>query len=207
MALVERRLWDGTVIIIHIADAMVTHGFRKVGYTYLNLDYCWSNSKRSQSKKLIPDRKAFPHGIKDAKTFADWGVDYLKYDNCNNTGVSAAMRDALKATKRPIYHSICNWGESEPHFWRTTTDIWSVWKGILYVLDQQRNITKFVGPGGWNDPDMLEIGNGKLTFDEQKSHFSLWAALKAPLLLGFDLRNPPKDTLAVALNKKIIAVN
>ncbi|RIB21710.1 Glycoside Hydrolase Family 27 protein [Gigaspora rosea] len=156
----------------------------------------------------------------DAQTFADWGVDYLKYDNCHNNNIDpiirySKMRDALKATNRPIYYSICNWGEFDPHIWgkevgnswRTTVDIYHSWESILFTLDKQRNISTFSSPGGWNDPDMLEIGNAGLTFDEQKSHFSLWAALKAPLLLGFDLRNPPKNTLAVALNEKIIAVN
>ncbi|CAG8487503.1 2168_t:CDS:2, partial [Scutellospora calospora] len=91
--------------------------------------------------------------------------------------------------------------------WRTTLDIQAEWSSILSILDQQRNITKYAGPGGWNDPDMLEIGNGDLTLNEQKSHFSLWAALKAPLLLGFDVRNPPKDSMTVVLNTEIIAIN
>ncbi|KAF0410089.1 Melibiase family protein [Gigaspora margarita] len=99
------------------------------------------------------------------------------------------------------------WGKGVGNSWRTTGDIFPSWESILFTLDQQRNISNFSSPGGWNDPDMLEIGNGRLTFDEQKSHFSLWAALKAPLILGFDLRNPPKDTLTIALNEKIIAIN
>lgn len=94
------------------------------------------------------------------------------------------------------------WGHEIGNSWRTTGDINPSWDAILSILDQQRNISNFSGPGGWNDPDMLEIGNGDLTVDEQKSHFSLWAALKAPLILGFNLRNPPNDTLAIALNEK-----
>ncbi|CAG8561301.1 12429_t:CDS:10, partial [Cetraspora pellucida] len=162
---------------------------------------------------------------KDAQVFAEWEVDYLKYDNCDNMGLPAMdrykashkdkMRDALNATKRPIYFSICEWGENKPFLWappignswRTTQDIKANWTSILTILDTQRNITNYAGPGGWNDPDMLEIGNGNLTLDEQRSHFSFWAALKAPLILGFDIRNPPPDAKDMALNTEIIAVN
>ncbi|EXX68266.1 uncharacterized protein OCT59_013002 [Rhizophagus irregularis] len=156
----------------------------------------------------------------DAKTFASWEIDYLKYDNCNNNGKPEedrykVMRDALNATGRPIFYSICEWGRSAPYLWapsvgnswRTTGDIHPTWPSILGILQRQHRITKYAGPGGWNDPDMLQVGNGKLTVDEQKSHFSLWAALKSPLLLGFDIRNPSHDTLEIVKNTEIIAIN
>ncbi|CAG8654174.1 6842_t:CDS:10 [Funneliformis caledonium] len=157
---------------------------------------------------------------KDAMTFASWEIDYLKYDNCNNDGTPEqqryqVMRDALNATGRPIFYSICEWGRSSPHLWgnsvgnswRTTGDIQPRWGSILNILRKQESITKYAGPGGWNDPDMLQVGNGNLTIDEQKSHFSLWAALKAPLLLGFDIRTPPVETLKIVKNTEIIAIN
>ncbi|CAH1761329.1 10707_t:CDS:10 [Entrophospora sp. SA101] len=159
---------------------------------------------------------------KDAQTFASWDVDYLKYDNCNNDGTPelqryTVMRDALNATGRPIFFSICEWGRSKPYLWgpsvgnswRTTGDIHPNWSSIISILKRNQAITKYSGPGGWNDPDMLQVGNGRLTIEEQKAHFSLWAALKAPLLLGFNvwLINPPKATLEIVKNQEIIAIN
>ncbi|PKY57130.1 Melibiase family protein [Rhizophagus irregularis] len=156
----------------------------------------------------------------DAITYASWGIDYLKYDNCYNESIPERqryeiMRDMLNATKRPIFYSICEWGVSQPFLWanevgnswRTTGDIHLGWESILDILQQQHKITQYAGPGGWNDPDMLQVGNGNLTIDEQKSHFSLWAALKAPLLLGFDIRYPPTDVLGIVNNTEIIAIN
>ncbi|RIA90982.1 Glycoside Hydrolase Family 27 protein [Glomus cerebriforme] len=156
----------------------------------------------------------------DAMTYASWGVDYLKYDNCNNGSIPEQgryeiMRDSLNATGRPIFYSICEWGTSQPYLWadsvgnswRTTGDIALGWSSIIDILQQHHKITQYAGPGGWNDPDMLQVGNGNLTIDEQKSHFSLWAALKSPLLLGFDIRNPPADTLEIVKNTEIIAIN
>ncbi|RIB28539.1 Glycoside Hydrolase Family 27 protein [Gigaspora rosea] len=158
---------------------------------------------------------------KDAQRYAEWGVDFLKYDNCHNDGSPeiqryVKMRDALNRTGRPIFYSICEWGKSKPflwgravgnRYWRTTLDIRATWASIISIIQKQQMITKYAGPGGWNDPDMLQIGNGQLTLEEQRSHFSLWAALKSPLLLGFDIRNPPVEAKAIALNEEIIAIN
>ncbi|GES98296.1 glycoside hydrolase family 27 protein [Rhizophagus clarus] len=156
----------------------------------------------------------------DAITYASWEIDYLKYDNCYNASIPEQgryeiMRDMLNATGRPIFFSICEWGASQPYLWanevgnswRTTDDIKLGWDSVMDILHQQRKITHYAGPGGWNDPDMLQVGNGNLTLDEQKSHFSLWAALKAPLLLGFDIRYPSNDTLEIVNNTEIIAIN
>ncbi|WP_433855033.1 NPCBM/NEW2 domain-containing protein [Streptomyces kronopolitis] len=166
----------------------------------------------------------FPGGLgherSDAQQFADWGVDYLKYDNCNNLGVDAkqryrTMRDALKATGRPIVYSICEWGENKPwewasdvgHLWRTTGDISDSWASMLAIAKQNLPLAPHAGPGHWNDPDMLEVGNGGMTDTEYRSHFSLWSMMAAPLLIGSDLRKATPETFAILSNKDLIAVD
>ncbi|CAG8658232.1 16947_t:CDS:10, partial [Gigaspora rosea] len=193
-------------LIKSIADAMIKYGFRNAGYTYLNLDYCWQNKTRDKkTNRLIPDPKAFPKGIKDLANYVhNKGLLFGIYGDAGTA--DCANRPGSLGFEELDAQTFADWGVDYLN-WRTTVDIYHSWESILFTLDKQRNISTFSSPGGWNDPDMLEIGNAGLTFDEQKSHFSLWAALKAPLLLGFDLRNPPKNTLAVALNEKIIAVN
>ncbi|MFD7883490.1 NPCBM/NEW2 domain-containing protein [Streptomyces bauhiniae] len=163
---------------------------------------------------------ALGHEASDARQFADWGVDYLKYDNCNNQGVDAqqryrAMRDALRATGRPIVYSICEWGENKPwewasdvgQLWRTTGDISDNWGSMLSILKQNLPLAPYAGPGHWNDPDMLEVGNGGMTDTEYRSHFSLWAVMAAPLLIGTDLRTASPATLDILGNKEVIAVD
>lgn len=161
------------------------------------------------------------HETVDAQTWASWGVDLLKYDNCNNQGRPAAARykamgDALKATGRHIVYSICNWGDDAPwefapnvggSLWRTTGDINASWGSVTSLLDQQAGLETFARKGYYNDPDMLEVGNGPLTQDENIAHFSLWALLSSPLLLGNDLRSVPAATLNVLRNADVIAVN
>jgi alpha-galactosidase len=160
----------------------------------------------------------------DAQTFADWGVDYLKYDNCNNAGSTtkeqyiarySAMRDALAATGRPIVYSVCEWGVNEPwtwagdvgNLWRTTGDISDNWNSLKSIVDQNAPLADAAKPGAWNDPDMLEIGNGGMTDAEYRSHFSLWAIMAAPLLAGTDLREATDATMAIYLNEDVIAVD
>lgn len=139
--------------------------------------------------------------------------------------------DALKATGRPIVLSICEWGENKPwewgkgigHLWRTTDDIAAVWAfkdkekewdspneggfGILEILDKQIGLEKYAGSGHWNDPDMLQVGNGNLTRSENRGHFSLWCMLAAPLMAGNDLRTMSKETREILTNKEVIAIN
>ncbi|WP_171158761.1 NPCBM/NEW2 domain-containing protein [Streptomyces argyrophylli] len=170
------------------------------------------------------DSTGFPgalgHEYSDARQFADWGVDYLKYDNCNNQGVDAqqryrTMRDALKATGRPIVYSICEWGQNKPwewasdvgHLWRTTGDISDNWGSMLSILKQNLPLAPYAGPGHWNDPDMLEVGNGGMTDTEYRSHFSLWSVMAAPLLIGTDLRKATPATYDILGNKEVIAVD
>ncbi|MEU6002770.1 NPCBM/NEW2 domain-containing protein [Streptomyces sp. NPDC047197] len=163
---------------------------------------------------------ALGHEVSDARQFADWGVDYLKYDNCNNQGVDAkkryiAMRDALKATGRPIVYSICEWGENKPwewaadvgHLWRTTGDISDNWSSMLSIMKQNLPLAEHAGPGRWNDPDMLEVGNGGMTDTEYRTHFSMWSIMAAPLLIGSDLRKATPETFEIIGNKEVIAVD
>ncbi|WP_051366947.1 carbohydrate-binding protein [Hamadaea tsunoensis] len=162
------------------------------------------------------------HETTDAATFASWGVDYLKYDNCNNQNVDAqqrytTMRDALAATGRPIVYSICEWGRTDPkvwtwggpvgNLWRTTGDISDSWTSMIGKAQIDRDLAQYAGPGHWNDPDMLEVGNGGMTATEYRSHFSLWAMMAAPLLIGSDLRTASADTLTILKNADVIAVD
>ncbi|EFJ33749.1 hypothetical protein SELMODRAFT_83268 [Selaginella moellendorffii] len=156
----------------------------------------------------------------DAETFASWGIDYLKYDNCYTDGSKPELRypimqEALAKTGRKIFFSICEWGVDDPaewapdvgNSWRTTGDITDTWKSMTTIADLNDRWASFAGPGGWNDPDMLEVGNGGMTIDEYRSHFSIWALMKAPLILGCDLRDMSNDTLEIITNKEVISVN
>jgi alpha-galactosidase len=164
----------------------------------------------------------------DAKTYAQWGVDYLKYDWCHAEKLKrqeayATMRDALALSGRQIVFSMCEWGTSQPwlwaekvaNLWRTTGDIQDCWDcetswggmGWTPILDRQDGLEKYAGPGHWNDPDMLEVGNGGMTATECKSHFSLWCMLAAPLMAGNDLRNMKPKIKNILTNKEVIALN
>jgi alpha-galactosidase len=161
----------------------------------------------------------------DMKTFADWGVDYIKVDFCYLCSLSnqpqqpattySMFRDAILATNRSIIFSIVVWGVDSPwlwganvgHLWRTTGDINANWWRIMDILDAQEGLEQYAGPGGWNDPDMLEVGQPSLTVTESRAHFSLWAMLNAPLLAGNDLRTMSKEILAILTNKEVIALN
>lgn len=160
------------------------------------------------------------HESTDAQSFASWGVDYLKYDNCNNTGVPArtrytAMRDALAATGRPILFSLCNWGQENVwtwgagvgNSWRTTGDITADYSSMLSIFHSNVGLASYAGPGHWNDPDMLEIGNGSLTATENRSEFSLWAEMAAPLIAGTNISSASADTLSILTNSRVIAVD
>lgn len=160
------------------------------------------------------------HEEQDAKTFASWGIDYLKYDNCNTDGSKPTIRypvmtRALMNAGRPIFFSLCEWGDMHPalwgfnvgNSWRTTNDIADNWDSMISRADQNEVYAELARPGGWNDPDMLEIGNGGMTQNEYIIHFSLWAISKAPLLIGCDVRNISKDVMDIISNWEVIAVN
>jgi alpha-galactosidase len=160
----------------------------------------------------------------DAQTWADWGVDYVKYDNCYNQSDGSqadfvrrytAMREAIDATSRPIVYSICEWGQSKPwewapkvgNLWRTTGDISDNWASVRSIVAENAPLAPYAGPGHWNDPDMLEIGNGGMSPTEYRAHMSLWAMMAAPLIIGTDLRKATADTLAILGNREIIALD
>jgi alpha-galactosidase len=158
--------------------------------------------------------------VEDARQYAAWGVDYLKFDWCNTDGVDPkiaypTMRDALRATGRPVLFSMCEWGSNKPwtwargvgHVWRTTGDIQDRWTSFARLLDQQVGLEKFAGPGGWNDPDMLEVGNGGMTIPEYRAHFSLWCLLSAPLIAGNDIRSMTPEIRDILTNKEVIAID
>lgn len=167
------------------------------------------------------------HEFQDARTYASWGVDYLKFDWCHSEGLVAPeaykkMHEALAASGRPIVFSICEWGHSKPwtwgkgigQLWRTTGDIAPSWngkkqwsQGWKLILDQQVPLAQYAGPGHWNDPDMLEVGNGGLTFAESRAHFSLWCILAAPLIAGNDVRNMTRETQDTLTNREVIALD
>jgi alpha-galactosidase len=160
------------------------------------------------------------HEKTDAESFAKWGIDYLKLDNCSNEGVDynqryEGMEKALLATGRPIVYSICEWGVKDPYqwapaisqLWRTTGDISDNWNSMINIVDQQVGLQKYAGPGHWNDPDMLEVGNGGMTNNEYRTHFSLWAILAAPLIAGNDLLHMTEATKEILTNKDVIAVD
>jgi len=176
------------------------------------------------------------HEEQDAKMYAEWGIDYLKYDLCSfipavmmkqaphdkvgqmRLMIAAydKMSKALKATGRPIVLSLCQYGWDSPwewapelggNLWRTTGDIEANWQSMYDILEQQKGLYSYAGPGHWNDPDMLEVGNGKLSLAENRTHFSMWAMLASPLLAGNDLPHMKPEIKAILTNKDVIAIN
>jgi alpha-galactosidase len=169
---------------------------------------------------------SYQHEEQDAKTYAAWGVDYLKYDWCSARSVYksssmpaayAKMGQALLDSGRPILYSLCQYGvmkvddwgaKAGGNAWRTTGDIRDAWASMAPIgFEQQQPYQGASGPGHWNDPDMLEIGNGGMSDDEYRTHMSLWSLLAAPLLAGNDLRDVPPDILAILTNRDVIAID
>lgn len=157
---------------------------------------------------------------RDARRFASWGVDYVKVDWCHTEGLRGRTQypiwtEAFRRAGRPMILSICEWGRDRPwewgpevgHLWRTCWDIQDTWSSLIGVLDHQRGIAPHAGPDGWNDPDMLEVGNGGMTMDEYRAHFSLWCVLAAPLMAGNDLRDMSDDVRAILSAPEPIAVD
>jgi alpha-galactosidase len=166
---------------------------------------------------------SFGHERQDAQTFAAWGVDYLKYDWCyaardglDRPAAFATMRDELAKVNRPIVYAISEYGVSKPwtwartvaNLWRTTYDLSPDWTSVSSVINEQAAVADYTGsPGGWNDPDMLQVGNGTLTDEENRAHFSMWALLNAPLFAGTDLAKVSAANRATLLNGEVIAVD
>ena len=168
--------------------------------------------------------------FQDAKLYASWDIDYLKLDWCNTEGLNAQeayrlMSEAIRAAGRPMIFSICEWGTNQPwlwaadlaQLWRTTQDIYNCfdcfldhgtwyWAGPMRIIDLENDLRKYSGPGHWNDPDMLEVGNG-LSAAEDRSHFSMWCMLAAPLIAGNDLRHMTNETLQILTNPDAISID
>lgn len=156
----------------------------------------------------------------DARRFASWNVDFIKIDWCHTAGLDAraayaTWSEAIQSTGRPMVLSICEWGRNRPwewagsvgHLWRTSHDIADRWDSVLDILDRQAALADFAGPDHWNDPDMLEVGNGGMTDAEYRAHFSLWAILAAPLMAGNDVRSMTDATRAILTAAEVIAVD
>jgi len=243
-----------------MADAMVSSGMAKAGYTYIIVDEGWSSGRDANGKitgnARFPDMKAladyvhskglkigiysspgpqvcggyqgsYGHEEEDAQTFADWGYDYLKYDWCSAGGIYQStwadlegayqkMGEALEKTRRPIVYSLCEYGAGDVwkwgakaggNLWRTTGDIADNWASMSRIGFAQPDIASNAQAGHWNDPDMLEVGNGGMTADEYRTHFSLWAMLRAPLIAGNDLRTMTEETKSILTNPDIIAID
>ncbi len=168
---------------------------------------------------------SYGHEAQDAKMYADWGIDYLKYDWCSasrvwkDTDMQAAyqkMGVALQSTGRPIVYALCQYGRAQVgtwgqqvggNLWRTTGDIRDTYDSMAKIGFAQSDLAKYAGPGHWNDPDMLEIGNGGMTTEEYRMHFSLWSMVAAPLIAGNDLRSTSSEISEILMNKEVIAVD
>ena len=210
------------------------HGMKAVGDYIHSLGLKFGVYSDAGTKTCGGRPGGLGHEYQDALQYASWGVDYLKYDWCNTTTQDPKasyenIRAALDATGRPIVLSICEWGDGKPwlwgkevggNLWRTTGDIndrfggQEKWpdgsccsNGVLAILDQEAPLQSYAGPGHWNDPDMLEVGNGGMTDTEYRSHFSLWAILAAPLIAGNDLRSMRPEIHDILTNKEVIAID
>jgi len=186
------------------------------------------NCAGSQTCAGYPGSRGYEY--QDARMYAAWDIDYLKYDWCNTDKLNAeeayiTMRDAIKKANRPMVFSICEWGDNEPwkwakdvgHLWRVTGDIINCWdceighgswssSGVWKIIDMRKDIRKEAGPGHWNDFDMMEVGNG-MTNAEDRSHFAMWTMLASPLIMGNDLRMASSETIKTLSNIEVIQVN
>lgn len=274
--LIKDKISD--TLIMQMADAMVSEGYRDAGYEYIFIDDTWQGG-RDNRNNIIPDPKKFPHGIKavadyvhskglklgiysdaaqltcagytaslgfekqDARTFASWGIDYLKYDYCDAPEDLATaklryktMGDALKQSGRDIVFNVCEWGVRLPwrwakevggNVWRATYDVRDMWKdivkqggmGILDIINQTDTLSRFAGPGHWNDLDMMVVGlYGKggpssdlggvgCTRDEYQTQMSMWCMLSSQIAMTHDLRHTDAATRRILLNPEAIAIN
>ncbi|KAK8518765.1 hypothetical protein V6N12_012010 [Hibiscus sabdariffa] len=207
-------------LIKETADAMVSRGLAKLGYRYINLgEFSCERYKISIRDEgissLSPQQRIKAWSLRRCR-----GVDYLKYDNCQNNGIDPKdrykkMSDALLRTERPIFFSICEWGKERvatwandmANSWRTSGDIRDNWDSMILRADRNDAWASYAGPGGWNDPDMLEVGNGGMTLEEYRSHFNIWALAKAPLVIGCSIPQMSNDTYEILSNEEVIAVN
>ncbi|WP_297701112.1 carbohydrate-binding protein [uncultured Fibrobacter sp.] len=163
------------------------------------------------------------HEVQDAKKLAEWGVDYWKYDNCDSDPTTqekdyTAMSNALRNSGRDIVFSICMWEYKDwmpkiANLWRTTFDIGPAWiskswyRGVYEIIDANNKYWQIAKPGHWNDPDMLEVGNNGLSYEEQRSQMTMWSIMAAPIMISSDIRKMSNETKELYLNKDMIAIN
>jgi alpha-galactosidase len=236
-ALVATGLRDAGYVYLNIDDTWQgkrdANGFMQPNEKFPNMK-ALADYVHSKGLKLgiysSPGRKtcagfegSVGHEQQDAQTYANWGIDYLKYDWCQSNGTReqmlaayTKMHDAITKTGRPIVFSLCEygwnkvweWGPSVGgNLWRTTGDISDDYRVMSEIGFNQNGLEKFAGPGHWNDPDMLEVGNGGMNDDEYRTHFSLWSILAAPLIAGNDLARMTPYTLEILTNREVIAVD
>ncbi|KAJ0104507.1 hypothetical protein Patl1_19229 [Pistacia atlantica] len=177
-------------LVRETADAMVSSGLAAAGYEYINLDDCWAELNRDSQGNMVPKASTFPSGIKAL-------ADYV-----HGKGLKLGIYSDAGGQEDPA-----TWAPKIGNSWRTTGDISDNWDSMTSRADQNDKWASYAGPGGWNDPDMLEVGNGGMTTDEYRSHFSIWALIKAPLLIGCDIRAMNNQTYEILSNKEVIAVN
>ncbi|TLD04320.1 uncharacterized protein PgNI_12038 [Pyricularia grisea] len=252
------------------ANRFISMGLKDLGYTYVNIDDCWSTMERNSSGYLVADPKKWPRGIKpvvdeihakglkfglygsagtktcagypasqgyqrkDAELLAEWGVDYWKHDNCytpcrqglpmtcpedqvigNTRTWYGTMRDAILATEKPIFFSLCNWGRDRVwewgkdygNSWRMSIDIWNDWASVIRIGSAAAGLAQYAAPGGFNDLDMMQISNGALNPAQERTHMGIWAIVKSPIILGTDLSKISDSSLAIIKNKDLIAIN
>ncbi|BCS30777.1 uncharacterized protein APUU_81080S [Aspergillus puulaauensis] len=253
------------------ANQFIELGLKDLGYTYINIDDCWSTEERDAAGNLVPDPTKWPNGIRavvdqihdlgmkfglygcagemtcasypgsqghevqDAQLLASWDIDFWKHDNCFTPCTTepppqtcwegsvdtrpwyVTMHDALQSVSstKEILFNICQWGRNEVwtwgaplgHSWRIEGDNWGDWESVVRIGARASEIPEFSGPGGFNDLDMLFVGNGVLTEAQERLHFGLWAIAKSPLVIGADLNTIPETSLAILTNKDIIDIN
>ncbi|MGC3992990.1 MAG: NEW3 domain-containing protein [Propionicimonas sp.] len=205
--------------IAYVADYAHAHGL-KLGI--------YSSAGDTTCQRVQPG--SLGHELTDARTFVEWGVDYLKYDNCGTKDgyeetqesymaryqvMADAIAQVKEETGKSLLYSICEWGNYEPwtwageqgNLWRTTFDISDTYSSMLGIFKDNAALAEYAGPGAWNDPDMLQVGNGGMTDEEYRTHFSLWSMMAAPLLIGTDLREADEATMDIFLNTDVIAVD
>ncbi|MBD3242180.1 MAG: glycoside hydrolase family 27 protein [Chitinivibrionales bacterium] len=195
----------------YLADYIRSKGLRYAAYTDVGYETCGDMTEGSREFEY-----------KDMATFAGWGADYVKIDWCGADGrdarsVYSLFKNAIEATGRPMVFSLCCWGQQNVHtwgnevgnLWRISGDIEATWESVMSIVDRAMswNLVNYHGPGGWNDLDMLQVGNGDLTLDENRAHFSLWCMFASPLMVGTDLRSVSDDIVAILTNPEVIAVN
>jgi alpha-galactosidase len=204
-----------------LADYVHERGLKLGIYTDVGRKTCMAAGHVDPQEKISNHEGSLGHEYEDAKQYAEWGIDHVKNDFCFSKGLNpkqiyAKFADAIRASGRPMVYNLCGWGEIEAHkwgasigaqSWRIGPDIENNWKSVLLILDMSDGLEGYAGPGGWNDPDMLEVGNGFLTEAEEKAHFSLWSILAAPLIAGNDLRKMSKRTIKILTAKEVIAVD